>query len=459
MNKRVIFGRSIKDILAAVGPSLLFVLIAVAVVVKFVEPAPPKHLVMTSGSEEGYYSTLAKRYQEILKGEGIALELRSSSGSVENLERLNDRDSEVEAGFLQDGLGDPERSDELESLGGLYYEPLWVFSRKKGLTRFSQLQGMRVAVGAVGGGTFALALNILSLNGVDHSNTRLESIGWKASAEALRKGEVDAAMFVATDRDPLIRGLLNDPEISLMNLDQAEAIKRHLPYLHHLVLPHGAIDLKRNLPSEDTHLIAPMATLLIHNGLHPALVTLLLKAADQIHSESGLFEDRDEFPKNKDDRFPLNSVAASFYKSGMPFWHRYLPFWLATLIERFIFFAIPVFALFLPMIKLVPRIYTWRIRSRIFQKYGELKFLEAQMKPDAGYQEYVQYLERLDAIEERVNQMKVPLVYSDLLYILREHIEFVRGRLGRMLANIKKREEGVVNPSPSQSPSQNQSPT
>jgi len=445
MNKRSFFGRSVRDIFAAIGPSVLFLVVAVVVVVRFVEPAPPKHLVMTSGSEEGYYSTLAMRYQELLRDEGIDLEIRGSSGSVENLERLNDRDSEVEAGFLQDGLGDPDRSDELESLGGLYYEPLWVFTRKKGLSRFSQLQGMRVAVGAIGGGTFALALNILSLSGVDHSNSRLESIGWKASAEALRKGNVDAALFVATDRDPLIRSLLNDPEIYQMNLDQAEAIKRHLPYLHHLVIPHGAIDLRRNIPAEDTHLIAPTATLLVHNGLHPALVTLLLKAADKIHSEPGLFEERDEFPKNKDYRFPLNSIAASFYKSGMPFWHRYLPFWLATLIERFIFFAIPVFALLLPMIKLVPRIYTWRIRSRIFQRYGELKFLEAQMKPEAGYKEYADYLERLDAIEERVNHMKVPLVYSDLLYILREHIEFVRGRLERMLTNIKKKEEGAAN--------------
>jgi TRAP transporter TAXI family solute receptor len=444
MNRRIFFGRSLKDILAAIGPSVLFVVLAVVVVVKFVEPAPPKHLVMTSGSEEGYYSTLAKRYQELLKDEGIDLEIRGSSGSVENLERLNDRESDVEAGFLQDGLGDPTRSEELESLGGLYYEPLWVFTRKRGLSRFSQLQGLRVAVGVVGGGTFALALNVLSLSGVDHSNTRLEAIGWKASAEALRKGEIDAALFVATDRDPLIRSLLADPEITLMNLDQAEAIRRHLPYLHHLVIPHGAVDLKRNIPAVDTHLVAPTATLLVHNGLHPALVTLLLKAANQIHSESGLFEERDEFPKDKDYRFPLNSVAASFYKSGMPFWHRYLPFWLATLIERFIFFAIPVLALLLPMIKLVPRIYTWRIRSRIFQRYGELKFLEAQMKPEAGYKDYAGYLERLDAIEERVNQMKVPLVYSDLLYILREHIEFVRGRLGRMLTNIKKREESAA---------------
>ncbi len=432
MKSRTLFGKPLKDILLAVGPSTVMIVIAFAVAYKYVDPAPPNHFVITTGSDEGDYQTFAKLYKDILKDDHVTLEIRPSSGALENLERLKDPKSGVDVGFVQDGLGSADAAPELASLGSLYYEPIWVFYRgHTEVNRFSQLLGKKVAVGKTGGGTRALALQLLKASGVDETNTQIISLAWTEAAEALRSRKVDAVIFLATPDEPLIKELVADSAIRLMNVDQAEAITRKIPFLHHLVLPHGAIDLKRNLPAQDVHMVSPTATLLVRDTLHPALAYLLLKAASQVHDDPGIFEKRDEFPIGKDYVFPLSDEAQHFYKSGAPFWQRYLPFWLASLADRFILLVIPLLAVCVPIVKLIPRYFAWRIRSRIYQRYGELKFLETQIEADLKSEKQAHYLDQLDHIEERVNRMKVPLDFSEHLYGLREHIDFVRARLQR----------------------------
>jgi len=434
MNRKIIFGRSLKDFLFAILPAVAVVAIALFFAIKFVNPAPPNHLVISTGEGEGDYQIYAKRYQEILKEDGIKLEIRASTGTAENLKQLQNENSDIDVGFVQDGLGSPEEDPDLVSLGSLYYEPIWVFYRGSAeINRLVQLEGKKIAVGKLNGGTRSLALHILEENGIDEKHAQLINIGWQDAADALRDGQVDAAIYLATPDDPLIESLINDRSLKLMSFDQAEAITRQIPYLHHLVLPHGAIDLQKNLPNRDVDLVSPTATLVARDSLHPALIYLLLKAIQVVHSAPGLLEKKGEFPTDKDFLFPLSEEAKIFYKSGTPFWQRYLPFWLATLIERFILIVIPIVALVLPMVKLVPRLYQWRIKTRIYKRYGELKFLETQIHPKISQTEYAHYITQLDGIEDRVNGMKVPLDFSEHIYSLKEHIEFVRARLRRVV--------------------------
>jgi TRAP transporter TAXI family solute receptor len=434
MNRPTFFTRSWREILMTLGPSLVLIIVAITVAYKYANPAPPHHMVISTSDGEGDYQAYAKRYQDILKEDGVELEVRSSTGAIENLARLQDSKSDVEAGFVQDGLGSAEKAPDLSSLGSLYYEPIWVFYKGTAeLTRFSQLAGKRVAIGRDGGGTRILSLRILKASGVDEKNAKLVNLGWQAASDALEKGQVDAAFFLATPEDPVVKTLVADRGLRLMSLDQAEAITRQIPFLHHLVLPHGALDLAHNIPAQDTHLVSPTATILVKDSLHPALAYLLLKALHQVHDDPGIFEKKNEFPTDKDYEFPLSDEAKQYYKSGTPFWQRYLPFWVATLVERFILVIFPLLALLLPMLKLIPRAMAWRVRSRIYQRYGELKFLETQIKPGTPREKYTEHLAKLDTIEERVNQMRVPLDFSDLVYVLREHIHFVRERLQRML--------------------------
>lgn len=432
MNRKIFFGRSLKDILFAIGPSFLVLVIILVVAYKFVDPAPPNHIVISTGADEGDYLSYAKLYKDIIKDDGVTLEIRPSKGAADNLRKLQDPNSDVDVGFVQDGLGSADAAPDLVSLGSLYYEPIWVFYRAKNqVTRFSELEGKRIAVGESGSGTETLVLRLLKESGVDLKNSTLLHTSWQASEDALVKGEADAAFFIATPDDPLIEKLVENKAIRLMSLDQAEAISRQIPFLHHLVLPHGAIDLKRNLPEHDVDLVSPTATLVARDSLHPALINLLLKAASQVHGEPGILEKMNEFPIDKDYAFPLSDEAKRYYKSGTRFWQRYLPFWLAALVERFILVVLPASALIYPLIKLVPRILDWRLRSRFYQRYGELKFLETQIKGERTPDKYAQHLIELDAIEDRVNHMKTPLDFSDHIYGLREHIDFVRARLKR----------------------------
>ena len=434
MEERPLFDRPIKDILIAVMPAALLTAVVLAVAYKFVDPAPPHHLVISTSVSEGDYLTYAKLYRDILKEAGVTLEVRTSSGGMENYSLLKDEKSDVEVGFVHDGIGNSEEAPDLVSLGSLYYEPIWVFYRGAAtINRFSSLINKKVAVGSEGGGARALALSILSSNGVNFKNASLLALSGPEAAAALRAGTLDAAMFLATPDDAMIKDLVKDPKLKLMSLDQAEAITRQIPFLHHLVLPHGSIDLHANLPAVDVDLVAPTATLLMKDSVHPALAYLLLKAMDQVHSDPGIFEKKDEFPNGKDYLFALSDEAKSYYKSGSPFWQRYLPFWLATLVDRFILLVIPVFGLLLPIVKMVPRLYSWRLRSRFYHRYGELKFLETQVKSERSPEKYHEYLVKLDGIEDRVNHMKVPLDFSDHIYGLREHIDFVRARLRRAI--------------------------
>ena len=206
------------------------------------------------------------------------------------------------------------------SLGPLYYEPLWIFYSAKGptLTRVSHLKGKRIAVGEPGAGTSILSRRLLEATGVTAKNSHFIDKGWKAAAAALKAGELDAFFAIATAEDPFIDELMQDHAFRLMSLDQAEAITRQLPYLHHLVLPHGTIDLEHGVPAQDVDLVSATATLLVRDSLHPALVYLLMKAITEVHNQPGIFERKREFPIDKDYSFGLSAEAERFYKSGGP---------------------------------------------------------------------------------------------------------------------------------------------
>lgn len=425
-------NRTFKEILIASLPAVLIIFILLAVAYKFVDPAPPRHIVIATGGGDGDYETYAKLYRDIIKEDGVELRIRPTNGVWENLKFLQDPHSDVDVAFVEDGFGSAEKFPDVSSLGSIYYDPIWIFYRSKNtITRFSQLAKMRLGLGRAGGGNHTIAKRILKSSGVDEKNSTFVNLPPDEQASALRAGKLDAAFFLATPEDPLIKSMIKDPQLKLMSVDQAEAVVRQQPYLHHLVLPHGAMDLALNYPKSDVDLIAPTTTLLVRDSLHPALSYLLLRVISQVHSDPGIFEKKNEFPIDKDYEFPLTDEAKTFYKSGTPFWQRYLPFWLATLVERFIVLVIPALVILVPFVKVIPKIIEWRLKSRFYQRYGELKFLELQIESNMTQDIYDKYLKQLDEIEERVNHMKFPLAFSDQIYVLREHIHFVRKRLQR----------------------------
>jgi len=423
---------SLRDLVLALVPLVLIATTAFWLAYQFVKPAPPDRLVMTTGQEGGSYERFGKRYREILARNQIDLELRVSSGSVENLHRLADTPSGIEAAFVQSGTGNAADFPGLVSLGNLYHEPLWVFYRgNAAIGRLSELKGKRLAIGAEGSGVRKLALQLLAANEAAGKPTVLLAPGISEAAAALRRGEIDAVFVIAGADSPVVQELLRAPGVRLMNLQRAPAYTRLFPFLSSVVLPQGAVDLVRNIPDQDVTLLAATAMLVVREELHPALQSLLIQAAIETHGYPGLFQRPGEFPVAAASDFPLSDEARRYYRSGPQFFQRYLPFWVAAFVARMIVLLIPLIVILVPLLRILPFIYSWQVKRRIYRWYGELKQLERDLEHDRGRAETAGRLQRLEQIEQRIGRLKVPLAFSEEFYNLRQHAEFVRGLITR----------------------------
>ena len=195
------------------------------------------------------------------------------------------------------------------------------------------------------------------------------------------------------------------------------------------MLPRGVFDLARNVPAQDIVLISPTANLIAKSTLHPALAYLFARAATEINGPAGMLNQEGEFPSPRNTGFPLSDVARRYFQSGTPFLQRYLPFWAANLVDRLWVILVPVIAVLVPLVKLVPPAYRWRVRSRIYRWYARLKELELQLEEQPDRHRLEDMLQRLETIERSVNRIPTPLAYSENLYVFRTHIDLVRQRV------------------------------
>lgn len=433
------------DILKIYGPIFLLVALGFFAAYQFVDPAPPRHLTIATGREDGAYYAFGQRYQEILGRAGIEVELLSSKGSVENLELLTAGDKReggpVDLAFVQSGVGDPRGYPGLVALGSLYYEPLWIFSRGNAApTRLSELAGRRLAIGAAGSGTRYVVLQLLAANGIGADDgTVFEALGGSEAAAALQTGLVDGAFFVTARRNGAVGELLAQQGISLMSFERAAAYERRFSHLDAVTLPEGVLDLAEDRPMRDVTLISPLATFVARDDLHPALIDLVMLAARDIHSGAGLFEEADAFPSPQNVDFPLSEDAARFYRSGPSFLRRVLPFWVATFIERTWILILPLVTLMIPLMRIAPPAYRWQVRRRIYRWYRDLRDLESQLQSPTATREaaaYKEILAKIDALQDEVGQVAVPLSYADDLYHLRLHVDFVRAKYDKFTNSL-----------------------
>lgn len=432
---------SARDLLATAGPFLLLALALLMVAYWVLDPTPPRKVVLATGVDQGAYAEFGKRYVQFLQQHGITVELRPTNGAAENLRLLRDPASGVDIAFVQGGADERDRrpadeeEDSLVSLGSLFYEPVWIFYREDSvkrllkadsLTSLAQLPGWKLNIGARGSGVPNLMRRLLEANKIDTDTITLLRNPQTPAVQGLLEGNIDAIAFASAPESVMVQMLLQTPGIKLFSFSQADAYSRRFAFLSPVTLPRGVVDLAADMPPADVHLVAPTATLVARQGTHPALIQLFVQAAQQIHGEAGWFQRKGDFPSIKGTERPVADEAQRFYAKGPPFLQRFLPFWLANLVDRMWVALLSIIAILIPLSRVLPPLYEFRIRSRVFRWYGRLRVVEDAQ----GQRPADELLKELNDIERSVEQVSVPLSYADELYALRSHIQMVRGRLG-----------------------------
>ena len=434
----------IRDMALVLGPVTLAVLAAFWFTAQFVGPAPPKELTIAAASKGSPYWETAERYRQILAESGITVKIRETRGSMENLALIGDGAAGVDAAFIQGGLTGGREVPGVSSLGRVLEEPVWIFYQgREAPKRLSDLAGKRVMIGPADSATAALATRLLSASGVTADTATLINAELPETVDALDQDKADAAFLVLAPEARTIKRLFDSPKARLMTVVQADAYVQRFPFLQAVELKEGVIDFARDIPPVDTKMLATTTALAVRRNLHPALASLLTQAAIQVHrlprlnakGEAGAFQRPNAFPLAEDQEFPLSPDAQRVYKSGPPFLQRFLPFWLATLADRLMVMLVPLLGILLPVVKLAPILYTWRIRRRIVYWYRELRKVEADIGPGTGQTDIAAALREIERIETAVNHIPVPLAFTNQLYDLRGHIEVVRHRLEAMRAS------------------------
>lgn len=433
--------QTFRDLLVAVGPFALLAAGLLYAAFRFLAPMPPKVVTLATGQDQGAYAEFGRRYAAWIGQHGIEVRLRPTQGTVENLQLLRDDASGVDVAFVQGGAdtvlppAGERKEDGLEAIGGLFFEPVWLFYREASAQRhhgrpsidsLAQMRGWSVNVGGPGSGVPPLAARLFESNRIAPDAMDLRSLAQTPAVIDLLEGRIDAIMLASAPEAPMVQMLLMTPGIRTFDFVHAEAYSRRYPFLSAVVLPRGVVDLARDMPPRNVRLIAPTAMLVARDDVHPAVVQLFAQAARAIHGDAGWFQRRGEFPNDRALEWPLAAEAERTFRSGTPWLQRHLPFWLANLVDRMWLVLLSIVAVLIPLSKVVPPLYQYRVRSRIYRWYGQLRRIEDAMLAGG---DRVALAREVDDLDTRVERIPVPLSYADELYALRSHIQMVRRKL------------------------------
>jgi hypothetical protein len=272
---------------------------------------------------------------------------------------------------------------------------------------------------------------LLKANKLGPEDLLLSNLEQASAAEALQAGLLDAIVLSSAPQSPQVQRLLRSDDIKLMDFGQADAYSRRFPFLSAVTLPRGVVDLSKDLPPHDVALLAATTSLLSRDETHPALRQLFAQAAQSVHSGAGWFNRARDFPNTRTSELPVSPEGDRAINGTPPIWQRYLPFWASNLVERMWLVLGGLLVLMLPLSRVVPPLYQFRVRRRVFRWYARLRDIEAKVDARTQVKEDEQksLLEDLDQLDRTVNKVAVPLSYADELYALRNNIYAVRKRV------------------------------
>jgi TRAP-type uncharacterized transport system substrate-binding protein len=430
--------KTVLDLIKFYWWAALLVLVGFAVAYKFVTPPPPRDMVIATGSEKGGYHRFGLQLKTALEKKGLRVTLRPSAGTIDNLKLLSDDKSGVSVAF---GQGGAERfyegeKETIRALGSLFYEPLWFFYRKDcQLNVFSDLKHLKVAIGRPGSGTLMLSKVLLTENNIPES--QWVTIGSSDAVKALQENTVQAIFLVAPVNDPMdktkshpdVYQLMADTNLVLYEARRAQAYISRLPHLSTVIIGEGLLDLEKNYPPAPVKLISPYATLVCREDLNGDLAVLILQTCRELQESGAWLERPGEFPSKLGVTFPLLPEAKQFHEKGPSFLYKFLPFWVANMVNRLWIMAIPLVTLVIPLVKLALPAYRWRMRSRIASKYRVLMTIDDKISDGSVTKTLEEDITLLCQYEDELARMSVPVAFAADYYSMRSHVRYVRGRL------------------------------
>lgn len=428
---------SLRDLIVSAGPVVFIVIGALAAAYWYLDPQPPKTVTLATGPADSAYAEFGKRYASALKANGIEVVLKTTDGAADNLQML--RNGEADVGFVRGGSADPIADEEagLMSLGSLFFEPLWLFYRTDAarkiepstgmLTTLPQLKTLRINIDKPGSGVPDIMEKMFKANHIEVHALRASNLEPAPAVNALLAGKLDVVVLASAPQSPLVQRLLRARGIQLMDFGQNDAYARRFPFLSSVTLPRGVIDLAADLPPHDVYMLAATTSLISSDQTHPALRQLFAQSAQTVHSGAGWFNRARDFPNTRTSELPVSPEGDRAINGTPPFWQRYLPFWASNLIERMWLVLGGLLVLMLPLSKIVPPLYQFRVRSRVFRWYARLREIETKVDARTGDRDAL--LDELDELDSVTHRITVPLSYTDELYALRNNIYAVRRRL------------------------------
>ena len=417
------------------GAAVVVAAALTALVLALSEDPPPERMVIAAGHPDGaYHAYAAELAERIAEKGGPEVVIDETGGSVENLERLASGKADV--AFVQSGVASALKDEvdlrPLRSIARVFSEPLWVFhDRDAELDRLLALeQGGRehVAIGAEGSGTQPVALDVLRISGITDAHVELLRLETSEAADRFARNEIDVLFLVASPLAETVQKLLADPETRVLSFDRHRAYTKRLVYLDAVTIEQGLVSPAKDLPRRDLVLLAPMATLVTRESVHPRLVERVMKAATDVFGGGNLIDAAGDLPSGKRLELPQHEAARRYMEEGESWVSRNLPFWAVRLLSRVKLLFIPLIALLLPLFRFLPALSQVRVRRLIKLHYESLRDVEQRLlaadSPDAVEKE-LEALSQLKGELERLSR-RVPGTYQDTVYQWRLHVKLVR---------------------------------
>jgi hypothetical protein len=421
-------------------------------------------IVMATGSLQ--YFDLAESYRHDLERFGVKYDVQRRTEGFATIKALLDPASGINAGFIKGGLvgslqgrlatekqkGRHAQYEKLVSVGRVFYEPIWVFTRASlPMESLRELKGKKILTGTRESGTRRIANLLLKANGVDRNNASLVAEALPPDAAPLLEGDADAAFLAEPADSETIQKLLRVPNIRLMDFSlEAEAYDNRFPAIGKVVMPRGAVEFNPVIPSANITLLTTTAAIVVRNDMHPALINLLTQAvinnprpASDREGEPVLFYRPGDFPSINDPEFQVSKETRAIYKNGdLPLILRNIgplnaklgiPFSFTAFVHSYaaqsLLILIPLLAILVPASRAVPALYVWLVRRRLIYWYRQLKALERRLDSRGAKLELETHQADLERIDSAVRRIRVPSYFSNELYDLRLHIDLVRQRL------------------------------